>query len=85
MASSSQKYERVPGLYFDDGSLIIKAENKEFKVFRSVLADKCAVFRDMAAFPQPPSLSPTGACMEVILHDKAEEMASFLRAIFDLE
>lgn len=83
MASSSKT--RVSGLYFDDGSLIIKAEDKEFKVYRSWLADKCSVFRDMTAFPQPPSLLPAGACMEVVLHDKAEEMESFLRAIYDHE
>ncbi|KAI0072966.1 hypothetical protein K474DRAFT_1667191 [Panus rudis PR-1116 ss-1] len=41
------------GLWFEDGSIILSAENTLFKVHRSVIHRYSEVFCDILAFPQP--------------------------------
>ncbi|KAJ7020423.1 hypothetical protein C8F04DRAFT_1242000 [Mycena alexandri] len=70
-----------------DGSLVVRAENKIFRVSGAVLAARSSVFQDMLAFPQPGSLTSEVESLDgvplVELHDLAEEVEPFLRAIFD--
>ncbi|KAJ7607291.1 hypothetical protein DFH06DRAFT_1111973 [Mycena polygramma] len=81
-------YIRVDDLWFQDGNLVIRADNKIFKVIKSILAARSSVFRDMAAFPQPDTPNDLGGekidgCNVVVLHDSARDVEAFLRAIFD--
>jgi hypothetical protein len=77
--------ERVDELWFPDANLILRAENKLFRVYGGVLGARSSVFRDMVAFPQP--AHPEGDIMDGIpvvrLHDSAGEVEEFLRAVFD--
>jgi len=76
---------RVDGLWFSSDTLVLKADEKVFRVSKSLLAMRSSVFRDMIAFP-----SPTNEDAEIIegspvvlLHDSADAVEVFLRAIFD--
>ncbi|KAJ7155712.1 hypothetical protein C8R46DRAFT_1116294 [Mycena filopes] len=83
--SSAPELQRVPDLWFSDADLILRAEDTIFRVFSTILGARSAVFRDMAAFPQP--ARPEGEIIDGIsvvrLHDSAAEVTVFLRAIFD--
>ncbi|KAJ7155715.1 hypothetical protein C8R46DRAFT_1116299 [Mycena filopes] len=76
---------RVEDLWFPTADLILRAENTLFRVYGGILSARSAVFRDMAAFPQP--AQPEGEVVDgvavVRLHDPASEATVFLRAIFD--
>ncbi|KAJ7201777.1 hypothetical protein B0H12DRAFT_1244157 [Mycena haematopus] len=78
---------RVDGLWFSDGSLVVRAENALFRVSGSVLAARSSVFQDMLSFPQPGSSAAEVEDLDgtpiVELHDLAVEVEPFLRAIFD--
>ncbi|KAJ7734365.1 hypothetical protein DFH07DRAFT_928503 [Mycena maculata] len=79
-----EAYTRVEDLWFPDGTLIIKAERKIFRVTKSILASRSSVFRDMAAFPQRAGDDESiDGCPVVLLHDSAADVEVFLRAIFD--
>ncbi|KAJ7048631.1 hypothetical protein C8F01DRAFT_1188873 [Mycena amicta] len=76
----------VDDLWFPDGTLVIRAGAKLFKVFQSVLAARSTVFRDMLALPQEP-MDAVGevyeGCPSVTLTDDGDDVEVFLRAIFD--
>ncbi|KAJ7612067.1 hypothetical protein FB45DRAFT_843339 [Roridomyces roridus] len=78
---------RIPELWFDDGSIVIQAENTQFRVHRSILAARSPVFKDMLSFPQPPQAEAGSesveGCLVVRLHDSPAEVTVFLKAIFD--
>ncbi|KAJ7119176.1 hypothetical protein C8R44DRAFT_189565 [Mycena epipterygia] len=75
--------ERVQDLWFEDGNLVIQAENHQFRVYRGILAARSSVFQDMLAFPQPPDSELIEGCPLVRLYDAATEVTVFLKAIFD--
>ncbi|KAJ7624295.1 hypothetical protein DFH06DRAFT_1230124 [Mycena polygramma] len=76
---------RVDDLWFSDDTLVLKAEQKIFRVTKSILAARSSVFRDMIAFPQ--SEDDESEIIDgspvILLHDAAEEVEAFLRAVFD--
>ncbi|KAF7343115.1 hypothetical protein MVEN_01741900 [Mycena venus] len=80
---------RVPELWFPDATLVFQAENSLFRVHSGILSRQSSVFRDMLAFPQPEpesGLEPddiVDGCPTVVLHDKAADVTSFFRAIYD--
>ncbi|KAJ7611824.1 hypothetical protein FB45DRAFT_803914 [Roridomyces roridus] len=73
---------RAPELWFEDGNLVIQAENSHFRVHRGILAACSPVFQDMLSFPQPPDSELVEGCPIVRLQDSAEEVAVFLKALF---
>lgn len=70
--------------WFDDGNIILLAENVAFKVYRGLLSHHSIVFADLFAPPLP----ETGTemmedCPVVTLHDSVHDLANFLEAIHD--
>ncbi|CAA7266615.1 unnamed protein product [Cyclocybe aegerita] len=79
-----QEWAPVQELWFDDGTLILKAENSLFKIYGGFLAARSSVFRDMLAFPPPAEGNPRlDGCHIVTVYDSATDMALFLKAVFD--
>ncbi|KAJ7883212.1 hypothetical protein B0H14DRAFT_1438680 [Mycena olivaceomarginata] len=76
---------RVGDLWFSKDMIVIRAENKIFHVFGGILAARSIVFRDMLAFPQPPNgdIAQIDGSPVVRLHDSADDVEVFLRAIYD--
>ncbi|KAJ7604133.1 hypothetical protein FB45DRAFT_851340 [Roridomyces roridus] len=73
---------RAPELWFEDGNIVIQAENSQFRVHRGILAACSPVFQDMLSFPQPPDSDLVDGCPIVRLPDSAEEVDVFLKALF---
>ncbi|KAJ7191395.1 hypothetical protein GGX14DRAFT_600563 [Mycena pura] len=83
----TETLQRAEGLWFEDGSLIIRAENTIFRVSRDVLSAHSSVFRDMSALPAPPpnDVDTMDGCPLVHLPDGAKDMQYFLQALFDYQ
>ncbi|KAF7371318.1 BTB domain-containing protein [Mycena sanguinolenta] len=77
--------ERVQDLWFPNADLILRAENKLFRVYKHILGARSRVFHEMASFPQPatPEDDTVDGIPVVRLHDSGAEVEVFLRAIFD--
>jgi hypothetical protein len=75
---------RAKDLWFDDGSLILKAKGTLFRIYGGFLAARSSVFRDMLSFPPPKEGNATlDGCPIVFVYDSPDDLAHFLRAIFD--
>lgn len=74
----------VEDLWFEDGNLILRAEDSLFRIYSSLLAARSSVFKDMLAFPPPEEGNPMlDGCCIVSVFDSASDMSYFLRAVFD--
>ncbi|KAK0502241.1 hypothetical protein EDD18DRAFT_1139879 [Armillaria luteobubalina] len=80
---------RHTDLWFDDGSVVCRAEDMLFRVHTSQLARHSACFRDMFSLasstrhPRPGYLDEIEGCPVIFLHDKAEDLANLLVALYD--
>ncbi|KAJ7232031.1 hypothetical protein B0H12DRAFT_1239748 [Mycena haematopus] len=74
---------RVEELWFEDGGLVVQAEQSLFRVSRAVLAARSSIFKDMLGLTQPPDAETIDGCPVVRLLDSAEDVTCFFRAIFD--
>ena len=70
-------------IWYDDGNVVLQAQNTQFKVYRGILAQSSPVFKDMFSFPQPPleDAQLVDGCPVVHLSDSAEEVRYILRAL----
>jgi hypothetical protein len=76
--------QHVEDLWFEDGNLILRAENSLFRIYSGFLAARSSVFRDMLAFPPPPEGNAMmDGCHIVTVYDSAKDMTVFLKAIID--
>ncbi|KIJ26399.1 hypothetical protein M422DRAFT_38238 [Sphaerobolus stellatus SS14] len=81
-------------MYFEDGNIVLVAENTAFKVYRGLLAKHSPVFMDMlqigCAEASEEGQETFEGCLAVRLSDRSDEAAQLLRAIhgqlnFDIE
>ncbi|KAJ7490872.1 hypothetical protein FB451DRAFT_1124434 [Mycena latifolia] len=80
--TAPSRLQRDPELWFEDGNLVLQAENSQFRVYRGILAARSPVFHSMLSFPQPPDSELVDGCPLVHLPDAESEVAEFLSAIF---
>lgn len=95
---TGDEVQRHSDLWFEDGSVICRAENMLFCVHISQLARHSLVFHDMFMLPQPEAtdLEPsfllrpetkwakaTRRVPVVYLYDKAEDVANLLTSLYD--
>ncbi|KAF8164727.1 hypothetical protein B0H34DRAFT_648792 [Crassisporium funariophilum] len=79
--------ERVPELWFEDGSTVFQASHLAFRLHASVLSARSSVFSDILS-PNP-RLAPIekGLYLDgsplITLHDPAEDAQCFFLAIYD--
>ena len=70
-------------VWYDDGSVVLQAECKQFRVHRTLLCQNSTIFTDMFSIPQPsPEESLVEGCPLVRLSDSAEEVETVLRALY---
>ena len=72
---------RHPDLWYDDGSIVLKAETTLFRVHRTTLSAHSTVFSDMFSIPQPPDQDAIEGCTVICLPDTAYDMEFLLRAL----
>lgn len=93
--SSKRQHSKTPAatalrkhdiIWFNDGNIVLQAEQMQFLVHRSVLALHSVVFKDMFSLPPPPipanetkleELHPT-----VQMHDSAVDVENMLSALY---
>jgi hypothetical protein len=74
---------RHPDLWFDDGSVVLKAENTLFRVHRTTLSTHSTVFSDMFGIPHPPGQDEIEGCPVVKLPDLANDVGYLLKALYN--
>ncbi|EKM50260.1 uncharacterized protein PHACADRAFT_264877 [Phanerochaete carnosa HHB-10118-sp] len=72
-----------PEMSFDDGNIMIVAEKTSYRVHRSVLSRKSALFKDLLSLPQPDSEEKLDGLPVVRLLDPAEDVTMLLDAIYN--
>ncbi|KAJ7438914.1 hypothetical protein B0H11DRAFT_1884190 [Mycena galericulata] len=75
--------ERDENLWFDNGSIIIKAQSKLFNLSRGILTLQSPIFADMFRIPQPPDIETIDGSPVVEIPDSVDDATVFFRAIFD--
>ncbi len=75
-------------LWFEDGSIVVVAENTGFRVHKLLLSHLSPVFRDVFAVPQPIAVGDSSRSVvqtSPVVHvsDSMYDMKCLLRAIYD--
>ncbi|KAJ7702535.1 hypothetical protein B0H16DRAFT_1395030 [Mycena metata] len=78
---AAKSLQRSPDFWFDDGSIVLQADNMLYRVYRGLLASRSTVFRDMFSTPQPADEPLIEGCPVVQLHDTAEDLTRFLKVL----
>ncbi|KAF7298304.1 BTB domain-containing protein [Mycena kentingensis (nom. inval.)] len=73
---------RCEDLWFSDGSMVLQADNTQYKVFHSILSLRSPIFRDMLSIPQGADLERVEGCPLVRLPDAERDVTPFLKAIY---
>lgn len=70
-------------IWYNDGNIVLQAEDTLFKVHRGILAQSSFVFQDMFSLPPPPLIDAelVEGCPVVPLFDTAEDVGYMLHAI----
>nr|GAT55194.1 predicted protein [Mycena chlorophos] len=75
--------QRSSEYWFDDGNIVLQAEQTQFRVTKSMLAMHSTVFRDMLTIPLPPDEPVVDGCPIVFLpDDKPEDWKHLLDAMY---
>ncbi|KAJ3502902.1 hypothetical protein NLJ89_g8682 [Agrocybe chaxingu] len=71
--------------WFDDGNVVLQAENTQFRVHRSMMAHHSKVFKDMFGMPQPEQAQDAmvDGCPVVILGDEPRDVELVLAVFYD--
>ena len=71
-------FERSAEFWFEDGSVVLVAQNTGFRVYRALLARQSTVFANMFSSSAPSSEEMFEGCPVVHVSDSAEDVAHFL-------
>ena len=72
-------------VWFNDGSLILQAEGRSFRVYGGILAAASSVFRDMISLAEKSPEDDTYGCPVFHVSDSAAELSHFLKALHTVE
>ncbi|KAJ7070071.1 hypothetical protein C8F01DRAFT_1115149, partial [Mycena amicta] len=73
--------QKAEGLWWEDGGMVLQAENTVYRISRDFLATHSPVFRDMILLPVPSDEETFEGCPLVRLSDTAKDITSFLNAL----
>lgn len=85
ISDESSRCKRDTDLWFQDGSVVLCADDTLFRVYSGILAQASPVFEDMFACPQPALEEDEmyDGCPLVQMPDSAQDLKPFLRAVHD--
>ncbi|KAJ6589848.1 hypothetical protein DFH09DRAFT_908809 [Mycena vulgaris] len=69
-------------IWYEDGSVVLAAENTQFRVHWSILAQSSPFFRGIQGLPQPPNQPSVDSCPVVELPDAVADVENLLRALY---
>ncbi|KAJ7842915.1 hypothetical protein B0H13DRAFT_2676471 [Mycena leptocephala] len=75
--------QRSEDLWFDDGTVVLKAQTTLFRVYRGILAAQSPIFRDTFAIPQPVAQEMYDGLPIILLPDSPADLKIFLAATHD--
>jgi hypothetical protein len=78
--------QRARSMYwFEDGNIVLQAEETLFRVHQSVLSLHSSIFKDTFAMPQPPSQENkhVAGCPVIPLSDTAEDITNLISLLYD--
>ncbi|KAJ7772110.1 hypothetical protein DFH07DRAFT_734473 [Mycena maculata] len=80
----SQQTEGIArsSIWYDDGSVVLQAENTQFRLHWGVLAQHSSFFRDIKGLPQPPDQPTVEGCPVVELQDATGDVEYLLKALY---
>ncbi|KAJ7496925.1 hypothetical protein FB451DRAFT_207902 [Mycena latifolia] len=68
-------------IWYQDGSVILQAENTQFRVYWGILSQHSSFFREMQGLPQPPEQVYVDGCPVIEMQDSAADVAHLLKAL----
>mgnify|MGYP001335277068 CR=1 FL=1 len=68
--------------WYDDGSVVLQAEDVQIKVHKSILVQYSSIFSDTFTMPQPAGKPTVDDCPLLHLYDSAFDLKHFLRALY---
>ena len=79
--------QRSDEIWFDDGNVVVQAEQMVFKVYKGILCRESTLFEGMLALPIPfgDQSDYFDNCPLIKMSDRAEEIALFLSVMFNYE
>ncbi|EKM57229.1 uncharacterized protein PHACADRAFT_93141 [Phanerochaete carnosa HHB-10118-sp] len=83
VGARTEDLQRCPDLWFDDGNLVLQAEQTLFQVYKGILCRESPVFADMLSLGPGQSEEHYEQVPLVRMPDSAEEMTLFLSVIFN--
>lgn len=81
-APISQILRHDPQYYFDDGNIVLIAEDRVFRVHKGILSMYSSIFKDMLGLPQPSGSETIDGCPAVHLPDSAYHIDLLLETIY---
>jgi hypothetical protein len=75
--------ERCPDLWYEDGTVVLQAGSRQFRVYRGILCAHSSVFSDMFSFPQPSSEEKFEGIPLVQMPDSPSDLYYFLKTLHD--
>ncbi|KAL1951342.1 hypothetical protein VTO73DRAFT_491 [Trametes versicolor] len=85
-APSAAEVVHDPDFWFEDGNIVIVAQDTAFRVHRGILARRSEMFSGMFAVPQPENeadIEKIDGCPMVRVQDSLHDFKHFLRALYD--
>ena len=77
------KIQRDSEFWFEDGSIVLLAYGDvAFKVYKRILSEHSALFRDMFSIPQPPKVPMIDGCPYTYVSEYPSYMRHLLRILF---
>jgi hypothetical protein len=68
--------------WFEDGSVVIVAQDKHFRVHQSILSRHSEVFADMFSIPQPPTQETLDGCPILKLNDELYDLVDLMKVLY---
>ncbi|KAJ7782627.1 hypothetical protein B0H16DRAFT_1356978 [Mycena metata] len=70
-------------IWYQDGSVVLQAQDTQFRVHFSVLSQQSSFFREMHGLPQPPDQPTVEGCPVVEMQDDVSDVKHLLTAVYD--
>ena len=83
VGEGTEEHFQHDDLWFEDGNVIIVAENVWYKLHRGILAKHSGVFRDMFQVADSSAGDSVQGCPTVSVTDDAQHMTLFLLLLYD--